>query len=122
MPWRRGSCAIADPPLVGGVEDSSRQLPRRVIDQRGALRYNWRVADEDANSVRNDIVQDDTRFDEVIHRFTKVSLEVALKTGEGRSTSPGGATCWRWSKHDVAASLNRCLTDGLGHAQEVGAP
>jgi hypothetical protein len=92
------------------------------IDHRGALRYNWRVADEDANSVKNDNVQDDTRFDEVIHRFTKVSLEVALKTGEGRSTSPGGATCWTWSKYDVAASLYRCLTDGSGHAQEVGAP
>jgi hypothetical protein len=76
LPCRRGSRAIADPSLVGSVEDSSRQLLRRVIDQRGALRYNWRVADEDANSVRNDNVQGDPRFDEVIHRFTKVGFGI----------------------------------------------
>jgi hypothetical protein len=48
------------------------------------------VADENVNSVRDGILQKDTRFDEVIHRFTKASLEVALKTGEARSTSRGG--------------------------------
>jgi hypothetical protein len=65
-----------------------------VDDPYGALPLNCRVTNEILNSVRDDIVQHDTRFDEVIHRFTKVSLEVALKTGEARSTSPGGATCW----------------------------
>ncbi len=55
----------------------------RLLDNR-------RAPDEVSNSVRGDIVQNDTHFDEVIHRFTKVSLEVVLKTGKARSTSPGG--------------------------------
>jgi len=83
------------------------------IDQRGALRCNWRVADEDANSVKDDIVQGDTRFDEVIHRFTKVSLEVALKTGEGRSTSPGGSNMLDMVQERRRRSLYRCLSDGV---------
>ena len=98
--------------MLAGERDHPTRLVRRrrlpgwrPLDRPARrARRNWRVADEDANSVRDDIVQNDTRFDEVIHRFTKVSLEVALKTGECRSTSPGGATCWTWSKHDVAAA------------------
>jgi hypothetical protein len=71
-----------------------------------------RVADEDVNSVRDDIVHNDTRFDEFIHRFTKVSLEMALKTGEARSTSPGGSNMLDMVKHDVTSTLDRHLTDG----------
>jgi hypothetical protein len=82
------------------------------IDQRGALRCNWRVSDEDVNSVRDDIVRDDTRFDEVIHRFTKVSLEVALETGEGRSISPGG-NMLDMVQARRRRSLYRCLSDGV---------
>jgi hypothetical protein len=83
------------------------------IDQRGALRRNCRVSDEGVNSVRDDIVWDHTRFDEVIHRSIKVSLEVALKTGEGRSTSPGGSNMLDMVQARRRRNLYRCLSDGV---------